>query len=548
MDGKLIINNRRIETADKKKSINPATLETLGEFCLASSADCREAVQAAVSAFPGWSTLESKEKQAIFKRAKAILLERIEETAALVSKEKGSPFAESLISEIQAGGLEALDYYGRNLKKALRPRKAAHHVSFFAHKKSSFAFHPLGPTLIISPWNYPFVIPMTDILSALTAGNTVVLRPSTSTPYTALRIGEIFQEAGLPPGVLNVVNCRVPQAEEMLVNPDIQTIMFTGSTATGKRIMELASRNLTHIVLELGGKDPMIVLDDADLERTARGAVWGAFTNCGQVCSSIERAYVHHKVAGEFIERVVRLTKSLKIGDPLEPGTDVGPLTIPSQLDTVEDHIQDAKDKGAQVLFGGRRREDLPGYFFTPTVLAQVDHSMKIMTEETFGPVIPVMTFLNTEEAIRLANDSSYGLTASVWTRNRKKASSLADKLHAGTVTVNDHMFSFVEPGALWGGVKHSGFGRSHGPYGLLEMVNIKYISQDFSTKKTQLWWFPYRHDLPHMLGVAAKVFHHPRLKEKMRALPSLLPYLSRIHKGSPLGNYIKGLFRLMKK
>lgn len=547
MDGRLIINNERVETDDKKDSINPATLDSLGKFSLASSTDCQNAVRAATEAFQTWSILSLKDKKSIFLKAKAILLKRAEEAAALISKEKGSPLPESMMSEIQ-GGLEALDYYGKNLETMLKPRKADHHVTYFSHKKSKYVFHPLGPTLIISPWNYPFVIPAAEVLSALSAGNSVILRPSSSTPFTALLLGEIFLEAGLPPGVLNVVSCRITQAEELITHPDIQSIMFTGSAPTGKRVMELASRNLTNVVLELGGKDPMIVLEDADLDRAARGAVWGAFTNCGQVCSSIERVYVQQSVAAEFIDKVVALAKNITVGDPLEAGTDVGPLTVPSQLEIVEDHILDAKDKGARILVGGEKVKDVPGYFFKPTVLTGVDHSMKIMTEETFGPVLPIMSVSEAEEAVKLANDSDYGLTASVWTRNKKLSSQLSKRLHVGSVTINDHLFSFVEPGALWGGVKHTGIGRSHGPYGILELVNIKYISRDFSKKKTQLWWYPYDKDLLQLLKVSMNVFHHNRLWKKIRALPALLPFLSRISKGSPLQNYIRRAPRSLRK
>ncbi len=547
MDGHLFINDSFIETDDKKESINPATEQSIGEFSLASSDLCRKAVQAAADAFPAWTALPVDQKKKIFKQAKSILLRKSEEIAALITDEKGSPYAESILLEI-LGSMEALDYYGKNLEKILKPKQADHHVTYFSHKKSSFSFHPLGPTVIISPWNFPLLIPVFDILSTLSAGNTVVLRPSSSTPFTALQLGEIFQEAGLPPGVLNIVNCRIPQAEEMITDPSIHSISFTGSAATGKRIMALASQNLTNIVLELGGKDPMIVLDDADLERSAKGAVWGAFTNCGQVCSSIERVYVHRKVAGEFIDRVTDLVGGLRVGNPMDKEIDMGPLAVSSQIGIVEDHIRDALEKGARILAGGKRVNGRGGYFFQPTVLSDVNHTMKVMTEETFGPVLPIMTFSEQEEAVHLANDSVYGLTASVWTRNKKKASLIAQKLDVGTVTVNDHMFSFVEPGALWGGVKQSGIGRSHGPYGLMELVNIKYISEDYSRKKTQLWWYPYHKDLAHLFKTATHIFHHDRFRNRLGALPTLLPFLSHIQKGSPLGNYIKRIPRWLKK
>ena len=296
------------------------------------------------------------------------------------------------------------------------------YMPLLAHKKSAFLFQPLGVTLIISPWNFPFVIPLSDTTSALAAGNTVILRPSSTTPLTGLFIGELYREAGLPSGVLNVINSRAAQAEYMITHPVVQTVMFTGSVGIGRRVMELAARNLTHIVLELGGKDPMIVLDDADLELAARGAVWAAFMNTGQSCASIERVYVDAKIAKAFTARVLELTRSLKVGDPLDPDVDVGPMTTKDQRETVEAHIADARAKGARVLCGGERIKDLPGYFLTPAVLSGVDHTMKIMTEETFGPALPIMAFGSPDEALALANDCEYGLTASVWTRNRKKA------------------------------------------------------------------------------------------------------------------------------
>jgi succinate-semialdehyde dehydrogenase/glutarate-semialdehyde dehydrogenase len=528
MDGRLIIGNARIEAKEKIVSKSPATLEPLGEACLASSEQCRDAVRAAKDAFPLWRNLAHQEKEKIFIRAKKILLSRSREVVRLVTLEKGSPLAESMAVDVM-GSLAVLDYYSRFLEKSLEPRKAKSQVPFFAHKKNTFHYQPLGVTLIISPWNFPFLIPIYDVVSALTAGNTVILRPSTSTPFCALMIGEILIEAGLPPGVLNIVNCRAAQAEEMITNPDVQTVMFTGSVAIGKRIMELASRNLTNTVLELGGKDPMIVLKDADLDRASQGAVWAAFMNSGQSCASIERVYVAKDIEEVFTARVLELTKRIKVGNPLEPGVDMGPMTVLSQLELVEEHIQDARQKGARVLFGGERIKDLPGYFIRPAVLTNVDHTMKIMTEETFGPVIPMMSFSDVEEAIALANDCHYGLTASVWTRDKKMAAALADRLEVGTVTVNDHMFSFTEPTAIWGGPKQTGMGRSHGRYGHLHLMNIKYVSQDFQKKKAQLWWFPYLTPKQEIMEKATVLIHHERKREKIKAALGLLrswPYV----------------------
>jgi len=547
MDGRLIIENKRFQTSEKIKSLNPATLESVSEACLANSKECQQALQAAKKAFPGWKELPYKQKKEIFLRAKHILLQRSSEVAHLITTEKGMPFSESLSTEVETV-LEALDYYTHILSDALKPKQIKHHVVLFTNKKSSFHFQPLGVTLIISPWNFPFMIPFYDILGALAAGNTMVFRPSTSTPFCGLVIGEIFIEAGLPPGVLNIVPCRISQAEELVLNPEIQTILFTGSVPTGKRIMELASRNLTKVVLELGGKDPMVVLKDADLERAARGAVWAAFMNSGQSCASVERLYVERAIADEFIERVMNRTKELKVGNPIEPGVDIGPMANLSQLQVVEDHVKDALNKGAQLLCGGKRLKKMPGYFFPPTVLSEVNHGMEIMKEETFGPVLPVMTFTEPEEAVSLANDSRYGLTASVWTRSKKMAAWMAERIEAGTITVNDHMFSFVEPGAIWGGIKQTGRGYTHGPFGLQELVNIKFVSFDFSKKRKQIWWYPYEQDFSHFMEKSLTFFHHNRLRKKIVAMFSLLSHWSRIKAGTQVTNFIKSLPRIFSK
>ncbi len=547
LDGRLIISGQKVETSDKKDSLNPATLELVGKACMASSRECQAAIQAAKEAYPSWKAFSVSEKQKIYAAAKKILLQKAEEAAHLITVEKGSPYAESYSSEIFAA-LGALDYYARKLKSLLRPHPVKHTVSLFFNKKSFFRFEPLGPTLIISPWNFPFLIAMYDVLSALSAGNTVILRPSSSTPLTGLLMGEILTEAGLPPGVLNIINCKIPQAEEMIAHPDVKTVMFTGSVSTGKRIMELASRNLTNLVLELGGKDPMVVFADADIERAARGAVWAGFMNCGQSCGSVERVYVAEEIADTFIRRVVELAKKIRVGNPLDPSVEMGPMANLSQLKTVRDHIQDAREKGAKILCGSKNSTGLPGYFINPTVLSDVNHTMKIMTEETFGPIIPIMTFSEPKEAIAMANDSSLGLTASVWTRSKKVASLMAEQIETGSVTINDHMFSFIEPAAIWGGIKQTGMGRSHGPFGLQELVNIKFVSFDFLKRKKQLWWFPYDPALMSLLNKSAILFHHSRIKAKLRALVALTPFLKRINEGSTLINFLKSFPRYFRK
>ena len=547
MDGRLIIGNERIATDERLVSENPATLEPVGEVSLASADLCDRAIRAAKDAFPAWRWLAPRKKRDILKRAESVLARRAAETARLITMEKGSPYPESLATEV-FGALQSLGYYARNQGRLLRARRERPYTPLFFNKSAAYHFHPLGPALIISPWNFPFLIPMFDVMSALAAGNTVVLRPSTTTPLAALLIGEIFSEAGLPPGVLNVVPCRSAQAEAMIVSPDVHTVMFTGSVGIGKRVMELCSRNLTNLTLELGGKDPMIVLEDADLERAARGAVWAAFMNCGQSCGSVERVYVARGAADAFTARVVELAAKVRVGNPLDPDTDMGPMATAGQLKDVEAHIADARAKGAAIPVGGGRVAGLPGYFLAPTVLTRVNHTMKIMTEETFGPTLPIMPFDTPEEAVALANDSVYGLTASIWTRDRKKAVWFAERLEAGSVTVNDHMYSFIEPRAIWGGIKQTGMGRSHGPYGLHELVNIKYVGMDFFRKKAQTWWFPYDRSLTGIMERAIVLFHGRGLGAKAGAALALRKAWRRLKDTAPLWNYVKGLPRILKK
>jgi len=305
-----------------------------------------------------------------------------------------------------------------------------------------------------------------------------------------MKIAEMFTNAGLPEGVFQILhgNAEVGNA---LVESSIDKLLFTGSAAVGRQIMAKCAQRLTPLVLELGGKDPMIVRHDADLDHASSGAVWGAFTNSGQCCASVERVYVHNSIFDKFLDLVLKKTKKLKQGNGLDPTVDIGPLTTLAQLQIVEEHVNDAKNRGAVIHCGGKRNSELKGYFYLPTVLTGVDHSFKCVREETFGPIMPIMTFTDDYQAIHLANDTPYGLTASIWTQNINEGKKMAMEIRAGTVMINDCVFTHALSQTPWGGRKASGFGRTHSRFGLQELVTIHHLHTNKLIKK-DIWWYPY--------------------------------------------------------
>jgi acyl-CoA reductase-like NAD-dependent aldehyde dehydrogenase len=344
---------------------------------------------------------------------------------------------------------------------------------------------------IISPWNYPFSIPASQSLAALVAGNTVVLKPSELTPLSALELSSLFHDAGFPENIFQVVLGDGPTGAA-LVDSKMDKLIFTGSVATGKRLAQTAAARLLPVVLELGGKDPMIVLDDADVEVASSGAVWGAFVNAGQACLSVERCYVHRSIYESFVSMCAEKAKQLRLGDGMDPSTDIGPLIHERQLRTIEQHVQYARSRGARILTGGKRMPSIGPNFYSPTVLADVTHEMLIMREESFGPVLPIMAFDSEEEAVRLANNSEYGLAASVWTSNRFRGERIARQINAGTVMVNDAVSCYGISEAPHGGMKASGIGRTHGKLGLSEMVRVKYLDVDLLPGVKKPWWYGY--------------------------------------------------------
>jgi len=515
-------------------SINPATLEPLAEIPLASAEQVQAAVARADAAFPAWAALGIEARAQYLLRARDYLLEHVDEVCDLISRENGKPRLEALSAEVFLIA-DLITYYSKRAPVVLAERPIPLHNPLIRSMKSSkLVYEPLGVVAVISPWNYPFSIPMSGIVFALLAGNTVVFKPASDTALIGLKIDEILRKGGgLPDGVFQTIIASGRAMGHALFEPPVRKIVFTGSTEVGKKIQEIAARHLVPTVMELGGKDPMIVCEDADLEFASTGAVWGAFMNCGQVCSSVERVYVARPLYERFVERCVEKTRRLRIGQDVNHDVDIGPMANEEQLATMEAHVQDALAKGAKVLCGGRRPPGLRGYFYEPTVLVDVNHTMKIMTEETFGPALPIMPFDSEDEAVRLANDSCFGLTASVWTPDRARGEALARRLQAGTVTINDHAYTYGICETPWQGMKESGIGRSHSDEGLLEMVFPKHINLDRSPSfvRRRMWWFPYSREAYEVQKMAVRAF------VSLRAVPRFLFSLA------SRGDYRKTLF-----
>lgn len=476
--------------ARKVVSVNPATGETLREFDSAPEQAVQSAVARARAAQPDWNVLGVQKRTAVLRKFQRLLHEKKSEVARVITSEAGKPLVEALLTEVLVV-LDASRFCIENAFTVLREQPVPHGNLAMKTKVGRVVREPYGVIGIISPWNYPFSIPATESLAALVTGNAVVLKPSELTSLTALELASLLHAAGVPKDVFQVI-VGDGTTGSALTGSDIDKLIFTGSVPTGKRIAQAAAARLLPVVLELGGKDPMLVLDDANVEIASSGAVWGGFVNAGQACLSVERCYVHHSLYERFLEACVRKTQQLRVGNGMDSTTDVGPLIHEQQVRIVESHVEDALGRGARLLTGGMRLKALGPNFYAPTVLADVTHEMHVMREETFGPVLPIMSFDNDEEAIRLANDSDYGLGASIWTRDQARGKALARRIQAGTVMINDAVSCFGISEALHGGVKASGLGRSHGHFGLEEMVRVKYLDSDLLPGMKKSWWYGY--------------------------------------------------------
>jgi succinate-semialdehyde dehydrogenase/glutarate-semialdehyde dehydrogenase len=472
---------------DTVRTFAPATGELLAELPVTPEADVRSAVTRARKAQAAWAVLPVEERAHRLLRLRDALAERAEDLVEVLSRECGKPRHEALVHEVMTL-LDMIGWVCRHAPQALAPERTSVHL--LKHRASEVRYVPRGVVGVISPWNFPLIIPMGSVVDALVAGNACVVKPSEVTPLILLEAKKIYDSTGLPEDLFAVVVGYGPTGQA-LVDAGIDHCVFTGAVETGRRVAAACGQRLIPCTMELGGNAPLVACEDCDLELTARAVVFGGFANAGQACISVERVYAHERIYEPLVERVRALAHELRQGNPARGEVDIGAMTYARQIDVARRHVQDAVQKGARVLCGGEALPG-PGQYFAPTVLADCNHTMSVMSEETFGPVVPIMRVASDAEALRLANDSHLGLNAYVFTRDRQRAQWFTDRLEAGCVAVNDVLSNYAMSEAPFGGIKQSGFGRVHGTLGLREMCQPKHVSWDRVPSPTPPHWFPY--------------------------------------------------------
>ena len=498
------------------ESSNPATGELIGTVETIKPDQVQAVVDDVAEVQPFWAQLSLADRARYLRRAAEVLVEEVDEVAELLTREQGKPLTESYTMEV-VPTIDVLHWCADEGPKILADEPIRMGQALFLSKKAKFSYEPLGVVGVIAPWNYPWSIPFDEVAMALMAGNGVVLKPASLTPLLGERIRETFEKGGLPEGLVRVVHGG-GAIGAALCESSARKIFFTGSVEVGRAVGEICAKHLKGSVLELGGKDPQIVCSDADLANAISGCVWGGFANAGQTCSGIERTYVVRDVADRFIDGVVSRAGSLTVGDPMEWETEIGPMVSEDQFSVVSDLVDDALSGGAERVAGGPR--EVPGFsgsFIAPTVLAGVEDEMRIMKEEIFGPVVPIIVVESEEEALRRANDSNFGLGASIWTKDRAKGERMAKRVESGMVWINDHSYTHAACQCSWGGVKESGLGRSHSKFGFYECVDVKLVAWEPGITR-DFWWQPYDRTLGEAVRASARLLYG-RNGERLKAL-----------------------------
>ncbi len=503
---------------------NPVTGDILGKIPLDSVTDLPDRVRRARIAQKSWAQKPVKERMPYFYGVLQYLTDHVDELAETIARDNGKLRIDALAAEVLPAAL-ATHYYIRKAPKFLRSKKLSSASIAFANKRSLVRRVPYGVLGIISPWNYPFAIPFSEVIMGLMAGNAVILKTASETQMVGQALKQVFAAAELPEHLFQVVNIPGREAGPGFLNAGVDKLFFTGSVPVGKTLMKRAADTLTPLNLELGGNDAMIVCADANLERAANGAVWAGLSNAGQSCGGVERIYVQEQAYASFCEILKAKTEQLRVGYDHDFNVDMGAITTERQQKTIQGQIDDALSKGARILAQSSVVQNPDWSHLMPaTVLVDVTHEMDIMKHETFGPVLTVMPFSTEEEALRLANDSYLGLTGSVWSANRSRAKKLAGRIQAGAITINDHLMSHGLAETSWGGFKQSGIGRTHGEWGFMEMTHSQFIVDDrLGHLNRDLWWQPYSESLYNGLkGVLTGLFANGpvlRLKGWLAAL-----------------------------
>lgn len=471
------------------KVISPVNEELIKELRVHTSEDVRKAVKKARDVFSDWSNLSFEDRANYFKRATNIFLEEKEVIIDTLQKETGKARTDALMAELFLG-LGIMKFYEKNAEGYLKEKKIS--GGGMSVMKDSFVRHfPYGLIGVITPWNYPLASIFSDAFPALMAGNCVLVKPSSSTPLTSLLLDDIFKKAGIFEGVYQTIVCRGSSDATEVFIKEVDMVAFTGSTDVGIKIARMCAEELKPCTLELGGKDPMIVLEDANLERASNAAVFGSLINTGQTCISIERIYVVEGIYDEFVSKVVEKTESLRVGEDKDFNVDIGSMTTLDQLNAVLKQIKDAADKGAKILYGGKRIGE-KGFFIEPTVIVDVDGSMEVMTEETFGPVIAIRKVKDAEEAIKLANSTIYGLNGCIFTEDKENGKDLAMNIESGSICINDCLVNYGIAELPFGGVKKSGLGGRHSEIGITRFCRTQSVVVDRFGSKKEMYWYPY--------------------------------------------------------